>query len=148
LPLAGTAVLQGVQGYRAAFKRLHRWWEGYVDKGLTTRRAECVHCGRPTPVLTSRPGLDGTPPSPGFFTHCGACAGLFFIAPGGLLFHAAPLRNFWQAHPRVRFLPERRVRCEGREAALVGFEDRQSGARLEMVFALDDLRALRVLETK
>jgi hypothetical protein len=148
LPMEGTAVLEGVQGYRAAFKRLHRWWEGYVDKGLTSRRTECVHCGRPTPVLTSRPGLDGAPASPGFFTRCGACAGLFFIAPGGLLFHAAPLRDFWQAHPRVRFLPERRVRCEGREAALVGFADRQSSARLEMVFALDDLRPLRVLDTK
>jgi hypothetical protein len=58
------------------------------------------------------------------------------------------MRAFWQAHPRVRFLPERRVRCEGRAAALVGFADRQSGARLEVVFALDDLRPLRVLETK
>jgi RNA polymerase sigma-70 factor (ECF subfamily) len=147
LPMEGAAVLDGVSGYRAAFKRLHRWWEGYVEAGMAARRTDCVHCGRPTPVLTAWPGPNGVV-APGFFTHCGPCGGVFFIAPGGLLFHAAPMRAFWQAHPHVHFLPERRVRCEGREAALVGFEDRQSNARLEMVIALDDLRPLRVLETK
>jgi hypothetical protein len=98
-------------------------------------------------VLTGQHAPNGTH-FPGFSTRCAACGGKFFIAPGGMLFHAAPMRAFWQAHSRVYYLPERRVYCEGREAALVGFADRQSTARLEIVFDLEDLSTLRILETK
>lgn len=146
-PMNGASVLAGVQGYRAAFKRLHRWWEGYVREGLANGTADCIRCGRATAVRTATRRPDGAS-APGLFTRCDACQGVFFIAVGGLLFHSAAMRDFWQAHPRAHFLPERRVRCEGREALLVGFADRQGGARLETAFALDDLRPLRVLITK
>jgi RNA polymerase sigma-70 factor (ECF subfamily) len=38
LPMEGAAVLDGVRGYRAAFKRLHGWWEG-IYRGRYRRRA-------------------------------------------------------------------------------------------------------------
>jgi hypothetical protein len=65
-----------------------------------------------------------------------------------MLFHAAPLRAFWQAHPRIRYVSERPIRCEGRNAVLVAFEDRQSAARLEGIFDRENLRPLRLLQTK
>jgi hypothetical protein len=51
-------------------------------------------------------------------------------------------RRFWQANPRMRYLPEREVEAGGLPAMVTGFESLAGGARLEVVTLRDSLQVV------
>jgi len=137
-PMPQERVLAGARGFRVAQRRVNDWWQGYITSGLTQRMVRCPECSRPAHVTTRIPN-HGTP---GFCVLCDACQFSFFVAPQGLLFHDSTFQQFWKDHPRVRSLPPKSLTYQGCDAIWVGFADRQSGARVEAIYAKDDLRVL------
>jgi hypothetical protein len=51
-------------------------------------------------------------------------------------------RRFWQANPRMRYLPEREVEAGGLPAMVTGFESLTGSARLEVVTLRDSLQVV------
>jgi hypothetical protein len=52
--------------------------------------------------------------------------------------------RFWRDHARLVLLPERVVEAEGGPALVASMGDRAGAARLDVVFAMDSLRVLKV----
>jgi transcription elongation factor Elf1 len=137
-PLPAERVLAGAGGFRVGLRRVNAWWQTYLDEGLRRGKAACVHCGALASVMRSWPGG-----SPGFFSNCGACRQTFFVAAAGLLMHTDEGQQFWSEQARLRFAGQDRLVFQGREAVLVRFEARGSAARLEAIYAADDLTRLK-----
>lgn len=137
-PLPAERVLAGASGFRVGLRRVNSWWQTYLTQGLKRGKAACVHCGAMACVLPGWPGG-----SPGFLSRCDACRQAFFVAVAGLLMHSDEGQQFWSEQARLRFAGQERLTFQGREAVLVRFEARGSAARLEAIYATDDLTRLR-----
>ncbi len=135
-PLDGVHVLAGARGFRVATKRVNAWWESYLKVGLHTGRVRCRGCGRPVALETRTPRGN-----PGVYTGC-VCGEPLFVHPAGLLLHSEIGQNFWREQGKIRFIEPRWIVCGGRDAILVAFESPVSSARVEAVYALDDLTCL------
>lgn len=138
VPLPAERVLAGASGFRVGLRRVNGWWQAYLSEGLRHGTALCVHCGAQASVLRGWPGG-----SPGFVSQCAQCRQTFFVAVAGLLMHSDEGQRFWSEQARLRFAGQERLYFQGRDAVLVRFESRSSTARLEAVYAADDLTRLK-----
>ncbi len=138
VPIPAEHVLAGASGFRVGLRRVNSWWQSYIHEGLKRGKAACVHCGATASVLRGWPGG-----SPGFLTHCDACRKPFFIATAGLLMHTDEGQQFWSEQARLRFAGQETLTFQGRASVLVRFEARGSAARLEAIYAADDLTRLK-----
>jgi RNA polymerase sigma factor (sigma-70 family) len=137
-PLPAERILAGASGFRVGLRRVNGWWQSYLSEGLWRGKALCVHCGAQARVLRGWP--EG---SPGFVSQCEACHQTFFVAMAGLLMHSDEGQQFWSAQSRLRFAGQEHLCFQGRDAVLVRFESRSSAARLEAIYAADDLTRLK-----
>ncbi|WP_309706794.1 sigma-70 family RNA polymerase sigma factor [Armatimonas sp.] len=137
-PLPAERVLAGASGFRVGLRRVNAWWQTYLTEGLRRGKAACVHCGAMASVRRGWPGG-----SPGFLSNCDTCRKPFFVATAGLLMHTNEGQQFWSEQARLRFAGQERLHFQGREAVLVRFEARGSAARLEAIYAADDLTRLK-----
>ena len=138
VPIPAERVLAGASGFRVGLRRVNAWWQTYLRDGLRRGKAACVHCSAVASVLHGWPGG-----SPGFLTLCDACRKPFFVATAGLLMHTDEGQQFWSEQARLRFAGQQTLTFQGREAVLVRFEARGSAARLEAIYAADDLTRLK-----
>jgi RNA polymerase sigma factor (sigma-70 family) len=137
-PLPAERVLAGASGFRVGLRRVNTWWQTYLGEGLRRGKAACVHCGAMASILRGWPGG-----SPGFLSNCDSCRNTFFVATAGLLMHTDEGQQFWSEQGRLRFAGQKTLTFQGREAVLVRFEALGSAAKLEAIYAADDLTRLK-----
>lgn len=137
-PLPAERVLAGANGFRVGLRRVNSWWQTYLAEGLQRGKAACVHCGAQAYVRRGWPGG-----SPGFVSQCDSCHRTFFVAVAGLLMHTDEGQAFWSEQSRLCFAGQEQLSFHGRDAVLVRFEARGSAARLEAIYAADDLTRLK-----
>lgn len=144
---AGT--LAGVNGFKAAFSRVLRWGDTYYRQGIVDRMVVCMKCGRPAPLWMGRQSTD--PPSwrdaRGVHATCDACNPTNSTTLEGMVLALPEGRQFWQAHPRVRRLPEREVETAGRAAVVVSHASVTDGARFDVIFDRETFAVLAIHRT-
>jgi RNA polymerase sigma factor (sigma-70 family) len=146
----GPRFFAGIKGFRAAVSRLTRWAYpathglGLRDPGTLI----CWECRTATPFEVVPAYEAEVPPMlrgrQYLRTRCRRCgcsvstllAGNAICLPEGV--------RFWRDHARLVILPERVVEAEGGPALVASVGDRTGAARLDVVFAMDSLRVLRV----
>jgi RNA polymerase sigma factor (sigma-70 family) len=140
-------LLGNVRAYKPALSRLMVWVHGYYRQGLENGTVACVGCGRSARLRLHLP--DTVPPYArglrGLHVRCDGCAGVVcFEELSNLALSLPEARWFWREHPRIRTLPEREVKADGRPAVVTTFESVTDSARLEVVFSRETLRLLGV----
>jgi RNA polymerase sigma-70 factor (ECF subfamily) len=136
-----------VRGYGRALSRTLDWMDSYYRLAPTQRTVTCYVCGKAVPLRGSAPQALvgwGVDPVLGHFHRCSSCgaessqplAGLALASPAG--------RRFHREHPRMRLLPEQHIEADGHPAVVVRFVSITNRDTLEVVFARDSGRLLRV----
>jgi len=145
MPALGTA-LRGVNGYKAAFNRLLTWSGGFYRHGLAHRAAACPKCGHAAPVYTGPPTHWPTAPQTAHMIHlrCDRCGITPNVALAGLVLALPDVRRFWQAHPRMKLLPDRLISVAGHPAVLTTFASITGCGSLDVLSDAKDYRVLRV----
>ncbi|MFN8492436.1 MAG: RNA polymerase sigma factor [Caldilineaceae bacterium] len=131
--------LRGVKTYKPAAARIMQWVYDYYLKNNSAGIVPCLNCGRPQPIRVGRPpsAMAGPPKVYVLCEHCDHCPGS--NAWAGLALALPQVRRFWQAHPRMRTLPEREAEISGSPAVLTGFESVTGDAKIEVAFAKNTL---------
>lgn len=128
------------------YKHFAVWINNFFQQAIAAGEATCQRCGRITPL---RYGLPlHVPPSVrrkrGVHTFCNACGSSSYSALEGLSLNTPEGRQFRQAHPRLRTLPDQEIEAEGLPAIVSRFESIDASATFDVVVARDTYRVLRV----
>jgi len=154
-------LFKGVHGYKPAFNRVMRWVNGHYPPALRKGSVPCEICGRPLPLHLRLPDdvplvlngndvplvLNGA--ERGVSARCNNCGIGCSMRLSNLALYLPRAWRFWNAHPRIHMLPERRVElaAAGRSALLIGFAEVAGGARLDVALAADTYEVLDVHES-
>lgn len=147
-----TGLFDGISGFKAAYNRTLNWAYGYYRSALANQHtglAPCWACGRLVPLSLHLPhDAPEIHPSQrgrsGVYLRCSCQAdqrGHCSSTLRALTLHLPEAQQFWRAHPRIRYVPEREVEHHGRPALITGFESLGSPARFEVI-ALRDTYAV------
>lgn len=148
-------LFDGISGFKAAYSRTLSWAYGYYRSALATQHtgmAPCWECGRLVPLSLRLPhDAPEVHPSQrgrrGVYLRCSCQAdqrGHCSSTLRALTLHLPEARQFWRAHPRIRYLPEREVEHDGRPALVTGFESLGSPARFEVIALRDTYEVIRI----
>ncbi len=137
----------GIHGFRAAATRMTHWQHGFYEQGVQTGQVTCPLCGgsctfqlEPNVVLSQSAVNEY-----GYRIICTACQAWQRQADlGGIAINFPVVQQFWRHHPRMVSLPIRSVEVEGATALLASFVDRQSAARIELLFQHSTLALLPI----
>ena len=153
-------------GHRSALLHLLEWTDRLYKYSLDHTTIPCTGCGT---VLVLRKDLSGAQPYPSYYCHrasvgkglctavsaepyisyyCHRCQGGTWNWQCSNLLSLPETRQFWKDHPRMRILPPGEVEAEGHPAIVTGFASETGSDRLDIVYARDDLRVLRIHSTR
>lgn len=115
----------------------------------------CPDCGHPAQVRIVAPqdipeafySTHGRRPYHGFSMRCAVCQDEGFNLLPHLTIDVPEAQQFWRAHPRMLWLPEREIDYAGQPALLSGFQSASDSARLDIVYQRQTLRILGIHET-
>ncbi len=154
-------LFKGVHGYKPAFNRVMRWVNGHYPPALRKGSVPCEICGRPLPLHLRLPDdvplvlngndvplvLNGA--ERGVSARCNNCGIGCSMRLSNLALYLPRAWRFWNAHPRIHMLPERRVELAvaGRPALLISFAEVAGRARLDVALAADTYEVLDVYES-
>ena len=89
----------------------------------------------------------GRRPSHGLYMRCDSCQDESLDLLPHLTIDVPEAQQFWRAHPRMLWLPERAIDYAGQPALLSGFQSASDAARLDIVYQPETLRILGIHET-
>jgi len=154
-------LFEGVHGYKPAFNRVMRWVNGHYPPALRKGSVPCEMCGRPLPLQLRLPDdvplvlnggdvplvLNGA--ERGVSARCANCGIGSSMRLSNLALYLPRAWRFWNAHPRIHILPERKIElaAAGRPALLIGFAEVMGGARLDVALAADTYDVVDVYES-
>jgi hypothetical protein len=136
-----------VKGYGRAVSRTLDWMDSYYRLSLTERTITCYVCGAGMPLRGLEPRALagwGANHALGFFHRRHSCGAASSQPLAGLALASPTGRRFQQAHPRMRLLPEQDIEADGHPAVVVRFVSHTTCETLDVVFARDSGRVLRV----
>lgn len=140
-----TELLRGIRGYRAAITRLMEDANAFYEPALRSGSAACATCGGKLSVHIAANDLS-------ILTHlrycirtrCAECSAREQTMLLSATLSLPQGRRFYAQHPRLRALPERDIESGGRRAVVASVEDVASGARYDVVIALEPYAVLGV----
>jgi RNA polymerase sigma factor (sigma-70 family) len=146
----GPRFYAGVKGFRAAVSRLTRW--AYpATHGVAPRSPGAITCWQCRAAVPYRIEPAYEPGVPAMMrgrlylkSRCPGCGCAVSTLLAGNTICLPEGARFWRDHARLVLLPERVVEAAGGPAMVASLGDRGSAARLDVVFALDSLRVLKV----
>jgi hypothetical protein len=142
----------GIKHIKPAMNRLHNWSHHYYYEHLPELQAPCLRCGKMVPFQILSSIRDAEPLDfqglyldlPGLYQRCHDCQLYNWTTIAGLI-HSHPAgQEFIRQHPRSHALPIQQIETAGRLAYVAHFESLTDNARLEAVFACDNMQLLSV----
>lgn len=151
-------LLKGVKGYRSLFTRLRDWCGHYYWSGLQHGSVPCEGCGRILPVHIGKSEdlpdwvrsnyyenmWTGVDPNRVVAIFCEHCHGSYKTVLEYLVLDLPEGRQFLQAHPRIRTLPNQEVEAEGRPAIVTRHTSLSDNATFTVVSDYETYRVLRI----
>ncbi len=134
-------VLGTVQTCKPALRRVNAWWDSRLRHGLDTGRLPCWRCAG---VMVRQASGEDRAVSFGLRLSfgCRSCGAEFSLPASGLAFHSEAVQRFWQRHPRIRVLPERRVEGGGGPLIVTRYEAVGEAASVETVYDANSFQSL------
>jgi RNA polymerase sigma factor (sigma-70 family) len=134
--------LRDLRTYRPAVTRVL----GMIhERFRLTSRDGTVHCSGCQTWLPIRfRHVPGAPDLTSIEVWCPRCERLNYETWHSLTWSLPEARQFWRAHPRMRYLHEQEIEVAGSPAIVTGFESLADGSRFQAVMMRDSLRVLSV----
>jgi hypothetical protein len=151
-------LLKDIKSFKPAYMRLGEWCHTYYREGLRAGSVVCDTCGRTVRAKISlaeeirelRWLKEDSPVWAGLQNKrlvnivCAHCHSSSCISLEGLVFSLPEGRDFYRAHPRIRFLPYRSIEFEGRPAIITHFESVTEAASFEVISDSETYEVLKI----
>jgi RNA polymerase sigma factor (sigma-70 family) len=124
-------MIGGIKRYKTLWNRTANWTHTYFRQ----RVVNCTCCGHES---TLQPGMPEQASASvrqqrGLHVRCDVCGSVCSVSLTGLVLALPAVRQFWQANPRMRMLPNREIEA----GILTTFQSVTHGASVEVISSAD-----------
>ncbi|GAC1403454.1 MAG: hypothetical protein NVSMB52_17450 [Chloroflexota bacterium] len=137
---------KGLRTYKPAISRVLETIHHLFRVMPVNGSVRCAGCQRWLPIQRAAYPFSSQSSSgyENIYVACAHCSWADYETWHSLSWSVPQVQEFWKRHPRMRFVPERSIKFDGRASVLTGFESVTSAARLEVVFLRDTYEVLHV----
>jgi RNA polymerase sigma-70 factor (ECF subfamily) len=132
--------------FRPALKRFSQFMDELFQGGIRQGSVPCAKCGRSLPL--QRTIAHYAPPSirakRGLHIYCYDCESGSYESLDGMVLNLPQGRAFFQAHPRLRALPQREIDHAGVAAIVVSFAGVPDNAAYDVILNRDSYETLAI----
>ncbi len=141
-------LFHGLKSYKPAFSRLTTWCHTYYRAALSNGIAPCANCGHPTTVkIEIIENAEHWVWSIGervINITCPICHARCMTPLECLVLSLPEVRQFCQAHPRIRTLPRQYMERDGRQAIITSFQSVTDNAHFDVVSDYETYSVLHI----